>query len=48
MKYIHCENWTESFCEMGIITAKQQKLFLELSTILENLLKLWMFVMKCT
>ena len=35
-----------NFCEMGIIATKRQKCFLELWTILENLLKLWMFVMK--
>ena len=36
------------FCEMGITTAKRQKFLLELWTIIENLLKLWMLVMKRT
>ena len=38
----------KTFCEMGIIAAKRRKFFLELWTIFEKLLKLWMFAMKCT
>ena len=48
MKYICWETFQKIFYEMGIIAEKRRKFFLELWTIFENLLKLWIFAMKHT
>ena len=48
MKYISWETFLAIFLLNGHYRRKAAKIFLELWTILENLLKLWMFMMKRT
>ena len=48
MKYICWETFQENFLLNGHYRREGPKIFLELWTIFENLLKSWMFVMKHT
>ena len=48
MKYISWEPFFSNFLLNVHYRPEAAKFFLELLTIFENLLKLWMFMMKCT
>ena len=48
MKYVFWETYLENFLSKRHYRRKAPKFFLELWTVFENLLKLWMLVMKHT